>query len=415
MTDDSQPLATLPRPLGAIEKAFWLKNQYMPYHFAICAEIEGPTTIMAWRKALAIVQRRHPNFSVRIDLDQNGNPCFFPVAGAPLPIRIETSDNQRWESEMERELATPFDPRQAPLVRAVLLFRPHRTFLILSAHHSIADTKSLVFSIRDALQVLSGKMLDPLPPIGSLDVLLQPFRPTIAIDGSEPGSPPSRGRLDVYRKPDGAFPVIKALALSPMLTTGLRCRSRTEGTTVHGALVAAAVEVSRQLSDELRKASITVGTAVDVRTAIGGGDHVAMLSGGGSIVVEPPMQDFWDVARFARRSIAPMQSPAAMAGLLGSLGNYLSTHQSGEDVDALFAGFRFDINISNLGVLPIETHFGDLTVKRLWGPSILAGFEGEQEIGAATINGSLSLLHSSHKPLPSLLESMEERLAAACE
>jgi hypothetical protein len=412
--DASPVTTTLPRPLGVIEQAFWLKNQYMPYHFAVCAEIEGPTTITAWRAALEMVQRRHPNFSVRIDVDDNGTPCFEPVAGARLPIHVVTFDNPQWEREMERELATPFDARQAPLVRAVLLYRPYRTFLILAAHHSIADTKSLVFSIRDALQALTGEMLDPLPPVGPLDALLQPLGAATTNDGSGEGSFPSPGRLDVYRKPDGSFPTIRAHVLPPALTTQLRLRSRTEGTTVHGALVAAAVEAARQLSGKLSEATITVGSAVDVRTAIGGGEHVAMLSGGGSIAVEPPMREFWDIARFARSGIAPMQSPAAMAALLGSLGDYLSTHRNGKDVDALFAGFRFDINISNLGVLPIETRFGDLTLKRLWGPSILAGFEGEQEIGVATINESLSLLHTSYKPLPSLLESMEHRLAAAC-
>jgi hypothetical protein len=83
-------------------------------------------------------------------------------------------------------------------------------------------------------------------------------------------------------------------------------------------------------------------------------------------------------------------------------------------MSALMAGFRFDINISNLGQLPIETRFGDLTFKRLWGPSILAGFEGEQQIGAATIDGSLSLLHTSYRPLSGFLESIEDHLRAAC-
>jgi hypothetical protein len=405
---------TLLRPLGNIEQMFWLKNQHMPYHFAVCAEIDGPTTVMAWRAALEKVQRRHPNFSVRIEPDQNGTPCFHRAAGVPIPLRVVASDNPHWEREMERELATPFGAGQAPLVRAVLLYRPYRTFLILSAHHSIADTKSLVFAIRDALLVLSGEPLDPLPSIGSLDAWLQRFRTMARDDGSDPGSFPPAGPLDVYRTPDGLIPCIKGLTLAPALTNELRQRSRTERTTVHGALVAAAVEAARRLSDELRSATINVGSAVDFRTAVGAGEDVALLSAGGSTPVEPQMQDFWEIARFAKRSIAPIQSPEAMCSLMGGLGKYLSTRPDEKQIGALMAGFRFDINISNLGNLPIETRFGYLTFAKLWGPSILAGFEGEQEIGVATINGSLNLLHTSYKPLPSLLESIEERLAAAC-
>jgi hypothetical protein len=403
---------TLLRPLGAVEQAFWLKDQCTPYHFAVCAEIEGATTIAAWRSALAMVQRRHPHFSVRIDVDSSGVSWFFPAKDVALPLRVVMSDNPRWEAEMARELAIPFESRQAPLVRAVLLFRPYRSFLVLVAYHSIADTKSLVFAIRDALQALSGQQLDPLPPIGPLDTMLQPFQAPAG--ASDQATFAAAGPLEAYRDRDTAVPVIKALVMAPKLTDRLRQRCRAEGTTVHGALVAASVEAGRHLSDRLKGSTITVGSVVDVRTAVGGDEHVALLSGGGSIAVEPPMQDFWDIARFARHSIAPMQSPVAMAGLMAGLADHLSTHRSAQDAQALFAGFRFDINISNLGVLPIETRFGDLTFKRLWGPSILAGFEGEQQIGAATMHGSISLLHTSHTPLPSLLESMHEHLAAAC-
>jgi hypothetical protein len=52
---------------------------------------------------------------------------------------------------MQKELATPFDPGRAPLVRAVLMREHHRATLILTAHHSIADDLSLSFAIRDTL------------------------------------------------------------------------------------------------------------------------------------------------------------------------------------------------------------------------------------------------------------------------
>jgi hypothetical protein len=60
MDASAEPMM-LSRKLGNLERAFWLKDQHMPYHFAVCAEIEGPTTIMDWRAALEAVQRRHPS------------------------------------------------------------------------------------------------------------------------------------------------------------------------------------------------------------------------------------------------------------------------------------------------------------------------------------------------------------------
>jgi hypothetical protein len=48
--------------------------------------------------------------------------------------------------------------------------------------------------------------------------------------------------------------------------------------------------------------------------------------------------------------------------------------------------------VSNLGVLPLETSFGGFKLESLWGPSVLVGVEGEQMIGAATLNG---VIHAS--------------------
>jgi hypothetical protein len=103
-----------------------------------------------------------------------------------------------------------------------------------------------------------------------------------------------------------------------------------------------------------------------------------------------------------------------MASLIAGLKDYLATSPTDIDVAALMAGLRFDINISNLGNLPIETRFGGLRLARLWGPAILAGFKGEQEMGVATTNGSLSLLHVSHSALPLFLQATRDRLVDAC-
>jgi hypothetical protein len=414
MTDLPQG-TTLVRPLGNIEQMFWLKNRHMPYHFAVCAEIGGRTTITDWRAALDMVQRRHPNFAVQIELNKEGVPCFHHVADARIPLRVIAAEGHRWESEMERELATLFPETMAPLVRAVLLHQAHRSFFILSVHHSISDTKSLVFAIRDMLEALSGKVLDQLSPIGSLEGFLAPLqREGMANMSVQELVPPQAEYLDIYRKPDGSRPRISALELTPGLTRALRQRSRAEETTVHGALVAAAVEAARQLSDELKQATINVCSAIDARKAIGAGEDVALLSGGCMISLEPQPHPFWETARIVKRLIAPSESAEAMSSLMGAFGQFMSGKPDEGDIAAIMAGFKFEINISNLGILPIETRFGDLTFERLWGPSILAGFEVEQEIGVATINGSLSLLHTSYKPLPSLLELMEKLLVAAC-
>ncbi|HMF64117.1 MAG TPA: hypothetical protein VK608_08530 [Edaphobacter sp.] len=60
-----------------------------------------------------------------------------------------------------------------------------------------------------------------------------------------------------------------------------------------------------------------------------------------------------------------------------------------------------------MGAAPLE-------IETLWTPSALRGIEGEQTLGAVTVNGSLHLTHTSSKPIPGLLAGMEEELHKAC-
>src|SRR5882762_3968802 len=129
------PLEGYVRPLGSFEHLFWLLDQESPMHFSLAAQIEGPTTVGDWRVALDHVQRRHPFFSVSIEKDENSNPQFRQVRDTPIPIRVvhvAAASQPNWLSELQREVATPFDPESAPLVRAVLMHEPHRATVILT-------------------------------------------------------------------------------------------------------------------------------------------------------------------------------------------------------------------------------------------------------------------------------------------
>ncbi|MFY9983916.1 MAG: hypothetical protein WAK31_04115, partial [Chthoniobacterales bacterium] len=48
------------RPLGALEELFWLLDQHRSFQFAMAAEVDGATTVSDWRRALDLVQQRHP-------------------------------------------------------------------------------------------------------------------------------------------------------------------------------------------------------------------------------------------------------------------------------------------------------------------------------------------------------------------
>ena len=397
------------RSLGSAGQMFWLLNQNRPVHFAVYVEVEGPTSVEGWRKALDQMQQRHPNFAASILLDEFGQPYLQPMPAATIPLRIVAGGVL--EQEIGRELATPIDAEEAPLVRAVLLHQADRAIFILVAHHAIADGRSLVFAIRDTLHALTGKMLDPPPRIGSLDAWFA------ALPERHAGADlPSALTVQpfTFRARDQAAPRVRQFRLTADATERLRRRCREEGATIQCALAAAAAEAVRQLSAPLCLATIRVSSPIDFRRVMGAEDEVAPLGAGVMVPMEPHAA-FWDAARFAKAVIEPARTPAALASMIGQIGPFMASQPGVADVAAFWAEhLGYDVNVSNLGEIPIESRIGDLTLTGFGGPAILIGFSGEQGIGVATIGGALNLLHSSYDPLPGLLELMADLLISAC-
>src|SRR5258708_31354895 len=152
------------RALGARERLFWLMDQKHPTQLTVTAEVRVFTKVQNWRDALDAVQRRHPVLSTAINKNEEGQPALYQADAAPIPLRVVDGNVQeRWELEVDRKMAVPFTPEQAPLIRSVLIHRPHAAFLILIPHHAIADGMALVFLIRDLLPVLSAGQSQALP------------------------------------------------------------------------------------------------------------------------------------------------------------------------------------------------------------------------------------------------------------
>jgi hypothetical protein len=286
-------------------------------------------------------------------------------------------------------------------------------------HLAIADAKSILFAIRDALRVLSGQPIETLPPTPSLTSLL--FRGSSsadsgAIDDASP-MPPASGKPDVFRSFEGETPGVTRRMLPPSLTSALRHRCRKEKVTVHGALVTAAIAAARQVSVQLRKAPIAVVSPTDMRALLGAGEDVAPLAGGATMTMLPPTRPaaFWKTARLVRRNLVPPRSLSELSRSFAPMAHFMSGHPSLHEAIAFLASHGgAKINVNNLGALPFETRFGEFTLEAIWGPCLLLGYEGEQLISAATINGSLHLMHTSYDPLPSVLAAMEHQLTAAC-
>jgi NRPS condensation-like uncharacterized protein len=402
------------RALGAMERLFWLMDQKHPAHLTVTAEVKGFTKVQSWRDALDAVQRRHPVLSTSITRNEADQPALYQVDAAPIPLRVVDGSVQgHWELEVDREMALPFTPEQAPLIRSVLIHKPQSAVLIMIAHHAIADGMSLVFLIRDLLQVLSGGQIEPLSFSSSAEELLskQPKGEEI-VQAEAPQAEPA-----LYREGNGLTPRVAARKLDENLTAALKERARREGTTVQGALCAALVLAGRKTSSTWRNQSVRVISPINVRAPLGAGEACGLYLVGGMVPFQRgDSRAFWELARFAKKELSPSQTFQSLSTSLHGLEAIMTKDMDVETAAQIAAvAFARDLMVSNLGQMPYESEVGKLKIEAVWGPTALQGLEGEQNVGVATTNGAIRLLHASYSLIPHLLENTELILRAACE
>jgi Condensation domain len=395
------------RPLGPSEQYFWLSNQNSAKHFVIAAEIVGDATVEAWISAVAAVQSRHPLLRVSVECGPEGAPCFREQANIPIPVRILPGEEAApWQVEMAKELATPILLSGTSLVRITLLQKAGGSTLLLSMHHSIADGLSSVFVIRDILEALSGKALQPL-------TLTEPQENFClgAAGTPPPASGPVYPPATLLRRAAGG-PTVQALKLSKELTMKLRTHAREVGATVHCAMVAALTFAGRQLSSDWLRHPVRVISPVNNRRLLGLEEQCALsiIFPAGAYAPDSEAR-LWDVARAVKGDLAPFRTAGGLSTVFSGFRQLIATSPDVAQIAAFeLQGCACESMLSNLGVLPFETSFGGFKLESLWGPSVFVGIEGEQMIGATTLNGALHLLHTSYTPIPNLLQTMEAAL-----
>ena len=184
---------------------------------------------------------------------------------------------------------------------------------------------------------------------------------------------------------------------------------------MHGALSAALVLAGRQVYSEWKENLVRILSPVDPRKLLGIVDNVTLTFTTGQVSVEPcGNTDFWELARFMKSGLSSSQTHEGASFAL----ELLTPAVKGLDIQSAaqlgLHVFKGEAMLSNLGNVRYDTTFGKLKLEALWGPSVLRGFEGDQTIGVATVNGSLRLLHTTFNPQPPLLEVMEQVLTTAC-
>jgi hypothetical protein len=124
--------------------------------------------------------------------------------------------------------------------------------------------------------------------------------------------------------------------------------------------------------------------------------------------------DLWDLARYCKAAVLPAQSRDGAKGIANQLVGFLETRPTPMEVsDFMHAHFVSHGSLSSVGAIRYPTRAGDIELTAIWGPALSTGVNGEQYLGALTLDGKLYLTNTSSLPITGLLPKMESILAHA--
>lgn len=401
------------RALGALERFFWLLDHHHQLHFSMAAELHGTAPVEQWIKALKTIKNLHPLLNVCINLNKYNAPVFTSLThDAPIPFKVvQHTENNSWEAELQQEHINRFNPSKGPLVRAVLYEYAHRSVIILSAHHSIADGRSLSYVINDLLNVMNGHFTMP----NTMPLAMDEYAGLVMDDLSKlPINEADFVFLEGNSGIDRSLPQVETLKLSTELSTMIRQRARQEGTTVHGVLSAALALASKDWKPQ----PLRIWSPASARETLESGYSASLNITTKTVSFDlAPHNTFWDIARYSTANLAGVGSMEYIAGYTHELSGLIS---SGIDINGLVHFGNTEIAneylLTNLGALNIDTDFGNLQLESLWGPFVLTGLEDSQTVGVTAVNGSihLALTTLGHIEVKPILKAIETLLTHEC-
>jgi hypothetical protein len=397
--------STLVRPLGALERLFFRYSERYPSHFLLVAEFDMVLDAGQLRRALNVIQRRHPLLSVHVR-DHSPVRLGFHRAHALAPIALQVLEDTDgdWQSVAAGELTRPFDrSTTAPLVRAALLARSTSSTLFLTFDHTVGDGLSSIIVLDDLVAALNGRALDPLPTPPSIEDLID--NSSDARAATSPANPDARMAVPSSRRPfDGTPPFLHAVTMTQADTTRLARRCRAESTTVHSAIVVAASRIRAQMHGE---DFVRTLSPINVRAVTHAQPHCAVYVSATCTGLPPhDTAEFWDQARATTGDLDSARSPAGVVTASHAIRQAITVNATASSAEHVFGNvFAWEIMATNLGRQSL-THTGDIAPSAIWGPIVQSHTAGEYAVGILTHRDRLRMVCVSHLPVTDYLAAV---------
>lgn len=399
------------RPLGGMEKLFWLLDESRWTHFAIAGQLVGTVPLAVWNEklnGLALASSRVWDTIVR---DENGLPIFLKGVPGTLSFDVIRGGVEDLPDQLSGQLTTPFNTKAAPLMRAVLMEEEGRSIVILAAHHSIADGLSLVHFLRDLLSEVSGSPRKTTPEYRSMEQIAADNISPAKLPTMQPGPFP-RGPIS-YRDKTTYRPMVECAGLTLEESSALRERARAEQTTVHSAMSAALVAVFKGSLVSEDGGPLRVFSPLDVRRRLlKNSEHLGTGVSGATVADDETVTDLWAKARHFSAGLGPSKSIQGISATVGTIEVVMSQISTSEDASAMFAMVvGAEIMLTNMGNLSVPQVYGPLFLEAIWGPCATVGFAGEQSFGVATLGGRINIVYAGQEAHRGILSRLKDQLA----
>ncbi|WP_189135890.1 non-ribosomal peptide synthase/polyketide synthase, partial [Wenjunlia tyrosinilytica] len=144
---------TRPLPLSFSQQRLWFLGEFQPgeaeYNSALALRLTGALDVPALTRSLRGLQDRHESLRTTFDeVEGKGVQIVHPPSELPVPVMDLAGAVGSGPGELDRLLLTeysrPFDLRQGPLFRALLVrLGESEHVLLLTAHHIVTDGWSM--------------------------------------------------------------------------------------------------------------------------------------------------------------------------------------------------------------------------------------------------------------------------------
>jgi hypothetical protein len=345
---------------------------------------------------------------MRLKREANGTLYFMTGNASECPLRIlERTFPDRWEQEVAREVAHPFDLFTESPLRVTWLRGEGISEIIFTCSHVLMDGLSAAYLIRDVLVFLSNPEAnaDPMRPTPAISRKMIPAFPgkswiiwqarlqaallKLLLGTAYRKGTPSEKQVEPVRRPYHLL----FWDLPPPHTAALLARSRQEGTTVHAALSVAFLRAFGEFRRNGWKRKIQSPINLRDRLTASVGESCGLYVNLVEFVVNcRPERDFWEVARDIKQQLIRHTDERHMYTSLIEANVIMDTLAPIMTPQFVAHSMRvtYDLSISNLGRLDFPTQYGSLRLEALFGPS-LGGNPEDIVLGVSTIGEKMHL------------------------